>query len=149
MDVLIQNGEQTFLRLFTLAGALSLLAVQLVYAEEPSDRALRKAIIQEHAVQLQATQKRMGKASAPVEVILSNIVADCSWKPGAVVAAFKSAGGSGVPVSWALQQPGTDFAISPVPPITSPTATVSVGPKGIAPANCGVTESITVEATQP
>jgi len=64
----------------------------------------------------------------------------CGAAPGTVVAAVATAGGDGNAVSLAIAGDTGDFALSG--------SNVVVGPNGVAPANCGKTNSVTVSATQ-
>lgn len=79
----------------------------------------------------------------PLQILLGQLTADCSWPIGQQVFAPSTSGGDGTPIIWALTQPGTDFAVN------ATTGAITIGPNGIAPANCGTTENVTLTATQP
>ena len=66
----------------------------------------------------------------------------CNALAGSLVTAISVTGGSGSPATYALTGGDTtDFAVNG--------ANVVVGPNGIAAANCGKTNNITITATQP
>lgn len=78
-----------------------------------------------------------------LDILLTGLTADCVWGAGTVVAQFDAKGGNGKPITWSISPPGPDFVIA------DPTkGTVTVGPSGITPANCGTVENVTVTATQ-
>ena len=79
---------------------------------------------------------------SPLRVITTGITADCTWPSGTVVMQMSTTGGDGQPVTYSLGgTPSGDFTISG--------SAVVVGANGIAPANCGKVENVTINATQP
>jgi len=84
----------------------------------------------------------VAKAAAPLRVITTGITADCGWPPGTVIMTMSAQGGNGNPVTYSLATGSSgDFVVSG--------STVVIAPNGIAPPNCGKTENVTVNATQP
>jgi hypothetical protein len=65
----------------------------------------------------------------------------CTAPPGTLVMAFQTSGGDGNTVTYSLAGDTTDFALSGT--------NVVVGSSGIAPANCGLPNAVTVTAAQP
>jgi hypothetical protein len=71
----------------------------------------------------------------------SNVNEACEVPAGAVVSQLSATGGDGNPVTFSISGGDTtDFAING--------ANVVVGPNGIAKANCGASQSVTVTASQ-
>ena len=77
----------------------------------------------------------------------------CGTMSGTLVSTASAAGGDGTTITWTMTGDTSDFALasasgSTTPPITGTTAEVIVGPNGISSANCGMTENVSVTATQ-
>ena len=73
--------------------------------------------------------------------LVFSVVLPCEMPPGAIIAAIRTTGGDGNPVT--LQWSGgdnTDFALN--------AASLVVSAAGIAPVHCGSTRSVTVTASQ-
>ncbi len=70
-----------------------------------------------------------------------SVTADCAWAPGTVVMGLATEGGNGNAVAYALSPTGGDFAISG--------SNLVVGPSGIAPTHCGITQNVTITPSQP
>ena len=82
----------------------------------------------------------VAKAS-PLRVITTGVTADCTWPSGTVVLQMSTTGGNGQPVTYSLGgTPSGDFVISGT--------NLVVGPTGVAPANCGKVENVTINANQ-
>ena len=78
-------------------------------------------------------------AAVALQLVLSPAVA-CEAPPGTVVAQILPEDGDSNQVSLSLGGDVSDFVLQG--------ATVIVGPNGIAPANCGLQQTIIVTATQ-
>jgi hypothetical protein len=123
---------------------------------QPGDHAMRKPLATPLAVVLccalaaASTSARAASATAtlsitvlpPLSVAFSPASPSigCGAAPGTVVAAVATAGGDGNGVSLAISGDTGDFTLSG--------SNVVVGPNGVAPANCGKTNAVTVSATQ-
>lgn len=77
----------------------------------------------------------------------SNPTEACEVPAGTVVSNLTLAGGDGQPAAWTLAGDTEDFALGSA--ASGLANTVVVGPNGIAAANCGKTDTVTVTATQP
>jgi hypothetical protein len=79
---------------------------------------------------------------APLAVVFtpSSPTEACSTAAGAVVSALSVTGGDGKAVTWSISGDTTDFALSG--------SNLVVGPNGIASADCGKVNTVTVTATQ-
>ena len=82
-------------------------------------------------------------ASAPLTISFSplNPTEACTVAAGTVVSTVSTSGGDGNPVTLSMTGDTTDFVLSG--------SNVVVGPNGITLADCGMTETVTVTATQP
>jgi hypothetical protein len=100
------------------------------------------AVMGSHAAFAQAaTANAVITKSSPLKLVTSGVLVDCSWAPGTVVMKMSSTGGDGKAVTYTLGgTPSGDLAISG--------SNIIVGPNGIAAANCGTVENITINATQ-
>jgi hypothetical protein len=88
-----------------------------------------------------ATATLAANKASPLQLVITGVMADCSWAPGTKVLTFGTAGGDGKAVTYAFGgSPTGDFAISG--------NTLVVGPTGIAAANCGTMETISIIGTQ-
>ena len=83
----------------------------------------------------------VNKIAAPLKVVTTGLAADCSWAPGMVVMTMNATGGNGKPITYTFGGvPSGDFAING--------SSVIIGPNGIAPANCGIVENLSIIANQ-
>lgn len=80
--------------------------------------------------------------SSPLRVVTTGVTVDCSWAPGTVVLQLSTLGGDGTAVTYSLDGTLTgDLVISG--------SNLIVGSNGIAIANCGKVENLTINASQP
>lgn len=79
--------------------------------------------------------------ATPLVVNIIGFTVDCSWAAGTTVATLSTSGGNGKPVVY------TFGGTAPVDLVISGNF-LKLGSTGIAPANCGTTEPITINATQ-
>jgi hypothetical protein len=76
----------------------------------------------------------------PLHIDVVGVNTECSWPPGTVILQYAPTGGNGAPLVYTLTGDTADFAMSG--------SSLVVGPSGIAPANCGKVNTVTVTATQ-
>lgn len=84
--------------------------------------------------------------NAPLAISFSpaNPTINCNAAAGTVVSAISQSGGDANPVTVSISGDTTDFALS----ATTLPANVIVGTNGIAAADCGKTNTVTITATQ-
>jgi hypothetical protein len=82
----------------------------------------------------------VGNGTSPLVLSFLPQIA-CNAPAGTLVMALQTSGGDGNPITYAIAGDTTDFALSG--------SNVVVGNNGIAPANCGKPNAVTVTATQP
>ncbi len=89
-----------------------------------------------------ATATVAASKASPLQLQITGVMADCSWAPGTRVLIFGATGGTGTTVTYTLGgTPSGDFAISG--------STLVIGTNGIAAANCGKIEPVSIIGTQP
>ncbi len=80
--------------------------------------------------------------ASPLQLIITGVLVDCSWAAGTKVLTLGTSGGTGTAITYTVGgTPSGDFAISG--------NTVLIGTNGVAAANCGKIENISIIATQP
>ena len=89
-----------------------------------------------------ATATLAANKAAPLQLLITGVLMDCAWAPGMKVLTMGTVGGTGTAITYTFGgTPTGDLAISG--------NTLIVGPTGIAAANCGKIENISIIATQP
>ena len=79
---------------------------------------------------------------SPLRLMTAGVTADCTWPIGTVVMSMSTTGGNGNAITYTLGgTPTGDFVISG--------SNLIIGPNGVAPANCGKVEIVTITVSQP